>query len=173
MFELKPLSESAIPRAMAKAERYRLLNEPQEADSICRDILSADPDNQEVLAMLLLSITDQFARGSDRIVSEAHQVLDRLSGEYERAYYSGIVCERWVKAQLKGGGHTGSASGWFLEALQWYQKAQLLNVEDPGYIFLATPYKYLAMQPYVRNWVPRASLGSVTRNSDEMWLDKQ
>ena len=130
MFELKPLSESAIPRAMAKAERYRLLNEPQEADSICRDILSADPDNQEVLAMLLLSITDQFARGSDRIVSEAHQVLDRLSGEYERAYYSGIVCERWVKAQLKGGGHTGSASGWFLEALQWYQKAQALS--PPG-----------------------------------------
>src|SRR5216110_2448225 len=103
MFELKPLSESAIPRAMAKAERYRLLNEPQEADSICRDILSADPDNQEVLAMLLLSITDQFARGSDRIVSEAH---------------------------LKGGGHTGSASGWFLEALQWYQKAQALS--PPG-----------------------------------------
>ena len=59
------------------------------------------------------------------------------------------------------------------ERVQWYQKAQLLNVEDPGYIFLTTPYKYLAMQPYVRNWIPRASLGSVTRNSDEMWLDKR
>jgi peptide/nickel transport system substrate-binding protein len=58
------------------------------------------------------------------------------------------------------------------ERVDWYQKAQRLNVEDPGYIFLTTPYKYLAMQPYVRNWVPRASLGSVTRNSDEMWLDK-
>jgi peptide/nickel transport system substrate-binding protein len=58
------------------------------------------------------------------------------------------------------------------ERAQWYQKAQLLNVEDPGYIFLVTPYKFIAMQPYVRNWVPRASLGSVTRNSDEMWLDK-
>jgi hypothetical protein len=127
MFELKPLSESAIPRAMAKAERYRLLNEPQEADSICRDILSANPDNQEVLVMLLLAITDQFARGADRIVSDAHQVLDRLRGDYERAYYSGIVCERWVKAQLKGGAHLGSASGWFLEALQWYEKAQALS----------------------------------------------
>ena len=130
MFELKPLSESAIPRAMAKAERYRLLNEPQEADSICRDILKANPDNQEVLTMLLLAITDQFARGSDRIVSEAYQVLDRINGEYERAYYSGIICERWVKAQLKGGAHMGSASGWFLEALQWYQKAQALS--PPG-----------------------------------------
>ncbi len=119
MFELKPLSGAAIPRAIAKAERYRLLNEPQEADSICRDILSTDPDNQEVLAMLLLAITDQFARGADSIVSEAHRVVDRIRGDYERAYHSGIVCERWVKAQLKDGAHIGSASGWFLEALEW------------------------------------------------------
>ena len=130
MFELKPLSGTAIPRAIAKAERYRLLNEPQEADSICRDILSTDPDNQDVLAMLLLAITDQFVRGDDSVVSEAHRVVDRIRGDYERAYYSGIVCERWVKAQLKGGGHIGSASGWFLEALEWYQKAQALS--PPG-----------------------------------------
>ena len=130
MFELKPLSGAVIPRAIAKAERYRLLNEPQEADSICRDILSTDPDNQEVLAMLLLAITDQFARGADSIVSEAHRVVDRIRGDYERAYYSGIVCERWVKAQLKGGAHIGNASGWFLEALEWYQKAQALS--PPG-----------------------------------------
>ena len=57
MYELKPISGQAIARAVAKAERYRLLNEPQEAESICRDILRADPDNQEVLAMLLLSLT--------------------------------------------------------------------------------------------------------------------
>jgi len=127
MFELKPLSGSAIPRAIAKAERYRLLGEPQEADSICRDILNTDPDNQEVLAMLLLAITDQFARGDDSFVSEAHRVVDRIRGDYERAYYSGIVCERWIKAQLKGGAHLASATGWFLEALEWYQKAQALS----------------------------------------------
>jgi hypothetical protein len=127
MFELKPLSESAIPRAMSKAERYRLLHEPQEAESICRDILRTDPDNQEVLAMLLLAITDQFARGAEHVVAEAHEVVDRIRGDYERAYYSGIVCERWVKAQLKGGAHIGNASGWFLDALDWYQKAQALS----------------------------------------------
>src|SRR5467141_761294 len=127
MFELKPLSGAVIPRAIAKAERYRLLNEPQEADSICRDILSTDPDNQEVVQILLLAITDQFARGSEGAVAEAHRVVERIRGDYERAYYSGIVCERWVKAQLKGGAHTGSASGWLLEALDWYQKAQALS----------------------------------------------
>jgi tetratricopeptide (TPR) repeat protein len=127
MFELKPLSQAGIPRAMAKAERYRLLGEPQEADSICRDILRTDPDNQEVLIMLLLSITDQFARGADQYMFDAQRVLEKLRGDYERAYYSGIVCERWVKAQLEDGGHCGSASGWFLEALDWYQKAQALS----------------------------------------------
>jgi hypothetical protein len=127
MFELKPLSQAGIPRAMAKAERYRLLGEPQETDSICRDILRTDPDNQEVLIMLLLSITDQFARGADQYMFDAQRVLEKLRGDYERAYYSGIVCERWVKAQLEDGGHCGSASGWFLEALDWYQKAQALS----------------------------------------------
>ena len=130
MFELRPISNEAIPRAIAKAERYRLLGEPQEADSICRDILRTDPDNQEVLVMLLLSITDQFVRGSDQYMFEARRVLESLTGEYERAYYSGIVCERWVKAQLRDGGHSGSASGWFLEALDWFQKAQA--VSPPG-----------------------------------------
>ncbi len=33
-FELKTLSPEAVPRALAKAERYRLLNEPGEAESI-------------------------------------------------------------------------------------------------------------------------------------------
>jgi len=33
-FELKTLSPEAVSRAMAKAERYRLLNEPSEAESI-------------------------------------------------------------------------------------------------------------------------------------------
>ena len=46
MFELKPLSREAFPAALEKAERYRLLNEPLEAESICRDILAVDPDNQ-------------------------------------------------------------------------------------------------------------------------------
>ena len=59
-FELKTLSPESVPRALAKAERYRLLNEPGEAESICLDALQVDADNQEVLAMLLLALTDQF-----------------------------------------------------------------------------------------------------------------
>ena len=60
MFELKPIEKGSIPRAIEKAERYRLLNEPVEAESICRDILDVDPENQKALVVLLLAITDQF-----------------------------------------------------------------------------------------------------------------
>lgn len=52
-----------IPQALAKAERYRLLNEPAESESICGDILAADPGNQRALVWLLLSIADQMAFG--------------------------------------------------------------------------------------------------------------
>jgi hypothetical protein len=46
MSELKSLHKDAIPAALGKAERYRLLNEPGEAESICLDILHVDPENQ-------------------------------------------------------------------------------------------------------------------------------
>ena len=68
MPELKPLSRDAVDAALSKAERYRLLNEPHEAESICLDVLEIDPDNQPAHITLLLSLTDQFGE-----VSAAHQ----------------------------------------------------------------------------------------------------
>ena len=123
MFELKPISTAAIPRAVAKAERYRLLNEPQEAESICRDVLRVDQDNQEVLTMLLLALTDQFGKGDGGSMEQANRVLARLRGEYDHAYYAGVIHERWGKAQLRSGSHHGLASGFFAEAMRWYEKA--------------------------------------------------
>lgn len=101
MFELKRLSGEGIASAMEKAERYRLLGEPWQAESICRDIEAADPDNQEALVLLLLSITDQFGtEGPGERIADAREVLERLSGDYERAYYEGIFWERRATAQL-------------------------------------------------------------------------
>src|SRR5207302_10265584 len=102
-----------------------LLNEPQEAESICRDVLQVDPSNHEALVMLLLSITDQFGRGALG-ANDVKQILGELRDEYERAYYAGIIAERWIKAQLEAGAHPSIAWGWFLEAMDWYQKAQAL-----------------------------------------------
>ncbi len=104
MFELKPITREAIPKALEKGERYRLLNEPWQAESICLDVLRTDPENQEALVMLLLALTDQFDKGVADGAKRAREVLPRLGSEYEQTYYAGIICERQAKAQLDQGG---------------------------------------------------------------------
>lgn len=103
MSELKPLNPELIPKALEKAERYRLLNEPAESESICRDILVADPDNQRALVWLLLSIADQIAFGRRGAAQEARGILPRLESEFERNYYAGVIAEREGKARLRSG----------------------------------------------------------------------
>jgi hypothetical protein len=92
-FERKTLSPEAVPRALAKAERYRLLNEPGEAESICLDALDADPDDQEAVVMLSLALTEQFDHAT-ACVAEAWRTVARLRDDYERAYFTGIIYEQ-------------------------------------------------------------------------------
>ena len=124
MYELKPISLEAIPEALQKAERYRLLNEPSQAESICLDILAARPDHQPALVILLLSLTDQFEHGVS--VADARDVVPKLSSEYERCYYTGIICEREARAQLKKGapGSGYNAYEAMRYAMEWYERAQ-------------------------------------------------
>lgn len=97
---LKRLSRDAIPRAHEKAERYRLLNEPVQAQSICLDILEADPNDQSALVTLLLALTDQFGQRFRMSEIRPEDVIARLSNEYARKYYAGIVAERQANAIL-------------------------------------------------------------------------
>ena len=57
-FDLKSISIEGVPKALEKAERYRLLNEPSLAESICVDILTVLPAHQQALISLLLARTD-------------------------------------------------------------------------------------------------------------------
>src|ERR1039458_3092375 len=111
MFTLKPLSKDAVPAAIARAERYRLLNEPWQAESICRDVLAVEPDHQAAMVLLILALTDQFDCGIN--AKDAMDVVAGLKGEYERAYYSGIVDERRAMALLRQtdypAGHVGDS----------------------------------------------------------------
>jgi hypothetical protein len=127
MFQLKTLAKEAIPKALQKAERYRLLNEPWEAESICQDVLQVDPNNQEALVVLILSITDQFDTGAS--MSTAKEVLNRLRDEYQKSYYSGIISERFAKRQLDHGGPGSGyvAFDWFENAMKWYEKAESIR----------------------------------------------
>jgi hypothetical protein len=125
-FTLKTLSPEAVARAVAKAERYRLLNEPAEAASICLDALAIEPDNHDALVNLLLALTEQFEEALPGAVTEALEVVNQMSDPYEHAYYSGIVWERRAKAQLhRGGLGLGpQVYGSLREAMTWYERAE-------------------------------------------------
>lgn len=128
-FELKTLSPDALPAALEKARLYRLLNEPGEAESICRDALAIDPGNQDALVTLLLALTDQFdTEAAAAAVTEARAVVPRLTDPYARAYYAGIVSERRAKASLRHvPGHGPHAYAWLREAMQSYEQAEALR----------------------------------------------
>src|SRR5262245_7375144 len=127
-FELKILSPEAVSRARAKAERYRLLNDPGEAESICRDALEVEPDDQEALSQLLLALTEQFDDGGSRM-ADAWATVARMRDTYERAYYTGNVVERRAKAQLKHGtpGCGPQAYEWLRDAMNWFEKAEAIR----------------------------------------------
>jgi hypothetical protein len=128
MQELKRLAAESIGRTLQKAERYRLLGEPCEAESICVDVLEVDPDNHEARVMLILSLSDQFRVDLSR-VAEGKTLAAQLEDEYERFYYSGIVAERLGKAQLARGGPSSDdyANRALREAMGWYEKAEAVR----------------------------------------------
>jgi hypothetical protein len=130
MFELKTISREGIPKALDKARRYRLLNEPRGAESIYRDILIADPDHEVAVIGLILALTDQFGRGLRVHVGHAEELLPRIKDEYACCYYAGVICERWGKS-LDGGDSPGYVVyDWLVKAMSWYEKAEALAPDD-------------------------------------------
>ena len=152
MMELKSLHKDAIPGALAKAERYRLLHEPWQSESICQDVLRIDPENQPALVILLLALTDQFAQAGK--VQEAKVVIPRLQDEYERAYYSGIISERRAHALLHQSRHaTGSTiHDWLREAMDWYEKAESIRppANDDALLRWNTCARLLMRNPHLQ-----------------------
>ena len=134
MYELKRLSATAVPGALALAERYRLLNEPSEAESICLDVLQVDPDNEQALITMLLAQTDQFADGTaSQKMAEAEQAARRIRDEFKRLYYSGLIRERRAKAQMRSArpAMDDSVGEWLREAMTFYERAEAIR--PPGH----------------------------------------
>lgn len=132
MFDLKPLHPDSIPAALDKAMRYRLLNEPGEAESICLDVLVVEPGNQKALVVLLLAMTDRFGKGYAVSTERMQEVLGRLRDDYERCYYTGIVRERNGKSQLHGSAPGSGFTAYELlrEAMGFYEQAE--KIRPPG-----------------------------------------
>jgi hypothetical protein len=128
MFNLKPISHDSIETALAKAERYRLLNEPNEAESICRDILESDPANRQARISLVLALTDAIPQESGAFAN-ALTAISGLEAAYDRAYYSGIAWERRAKAyyDADGPGSSGYVYDWIVKALNLFEEAEHLR----------------------------------------------
>jgi hypothetical protein len=128
VFAPKPISAASVPGALAKAERYRLLNEPGEAESICLDILQVEPENQQALVSLILALTDQI-HGSSRAFGDALSYTGRLATPYDRAYYEGIAWERRAKARFHNGGQGAReyVHEWISKALNCFSEAEQLR----------------------------------------------
>jgi len=130
MFQLKSISKAGIPEALQKAERYRLLNEPRLAESICLDILEVEPDNHSAVVTMLLAITDQFVRGDTAArANKARQLLPLIENAYEQHYFTGIICERHGGAILNTGKTVSHHTAYELltEAMRHYEKAEAIR----------------------------------------------
>ena len=127
-FKLKPVREGAISEAIEKAKRYRLLNEPRGAESICRDILRIQPDHHLALITLILALTDQFATGQGSPGTACvRDYVAKLPDEYERLYYQGLVCERQARAMLTRGLAGGFAYDGLRNAMDLYEQAEKIR----------------------------------------------
>ena len=125
------ISKAAVPRAIKRAEHYRLLNHPEQAESICLDVLDVDPTNQEAIVVLILALTDQFGSDERSLTGRpASAYLAELTDEYQRSYYGGIIHERQARAYLGRGRSRVFAYDSFRDAMDCYEKAITLRRED-------------------------------------------
>jgi tetratricopeptide (TPR) repeat protein len=128
--ELKRLPASSLPAAVAKAAHYRDLNQPEEAESICHDVLAVDPAQQDALKILGLAVTDRFATGPVGLLEEAVAVFERLADDYAREYHLGVAWERAAKTHLERR-EIHSAAAAFESAFKFFEQAERLRPDLP------------------------------------------
>ena len=129
MLELKLISKETIPKALTRAKHYRLLNEPRQAVSICRDILQVDPDHQLATVIMILAITDQFDMHNYPSPSVAKDLCKKLTDPYEQKYFNGIIEERMGKAALKRATPRAKYIAYehYRTAMSYYEEAEKIS----------------------------------------------
>jgi tetratricopeptide (TPR) repeat protein len=129
-FDLKSLPRASLEAAIAKAAHYRDLNRPEEAESICRDVLDVDGGHQKAWKLLGLALTDRFASGEVGLLEHAIEAFERLTDEYERVYHLGVAWERAAKAHVERN-EAHSAVTAFEHALPLFAKAEAMRPDLP------------------------------------------
>ena len=126
-FKLKTISPEGIEAALSKVELYRFLNEPEEAESICQDVLAVEPGHQLALRFLGLAITDQFTGDPTDRYAEVENAFQQLTDYYEKLYYTGLLYERRAKAQLRAGRPPHTLLVLLEEAMRCYEEAEKIR----------------------------------------------
>ena len=128
-FTPKMITRAGVPQALEKAQRYRLLQEPKAAESICLDVLAVDAGNQQARILLLLAVTDQFRDELSSGLRRARELLPGIEDEYRRRYYAGIVCERYAMAKLRQGAPHASETAyeWLRNAMESFEQAEAMR----------------------------------------------
>jgi hypothetical protein len=151
-FDLKRIAPESIPEALSKVERYRLLNEPNLAESICLDILAVAPGNQDALIALLLARTDQFGSGATQ--ASALELLNRIESEYAREYYGGIIWERMAHHHLRQARPNSPSAAYHAlrRAMEFYERAEALRMlgNDDAILRWNTAARIIMRNPAVR-----------------------
>ncbi len=95
-------------------------------------MLEVDPENQEALIALILSLTDQLGQRMNEAFRECRELIPRLASEYHQHYYSGILFERRAGSRLHQGGPGSGfvAYDWYRQAMKLYGKAA--EIRPPG-----------------------------------------
>lgn len=128
-WQLKKLADKNLDAAVTLAKHYRDLNQPEEAESICRDVLDVSPENVDAWRTLGLALTDQFPSSWMTLFDDACAAFKKLPTEYEKVYYVGVAWERYAKAQLAAG-RAHNAIHAFEEAMQRFEEAAKLSAKD-------------------------------------------
>ena len=126
-FQLKAISLEGVDEALSKVETYRFLNQPEEAESICHDVLAVAPGHQLALRLLGLAITDQFTGSPTDRHADAETTFQQLSDRYERLYYMGLMHERRAKAQLQARRPPHTLLVLLEEAMRCYAEAEKIR----------------------------------------------
>jgi hypothetical protein len=152
--ELKRITREAVPAALQKAHRYRVLNDSVAAESICLDVLTVDPANVDAIVTHVLAITDQFPAGHAVDRTRAEEAVRALTDPYRLAYYQGVICERWATGIVRRAGpRSGEMSHeWFAKALDWYAKAEAMRPagNDEAILRWNTCVRILQREPGIR-----------------------
>ena len=127
---LHNIHADSVELALEKARQYRSLAEPEIAESICLDILHIEPDNQKAIVLYIQALSDQLHHaGKKTQVKSIEEAIEKLQSRYQQFYYTGLLHERRARFMLTQSMARVFAYDYFIEALQFYQKAEKIRPE--------------------------------------------